>query len=248
MDVFFDLGLHVLVFVDDCQFAQSTLVFFVDAIGKVLQQLFSRDEVSIVVIPDQQVEEGFFYITHVRNPGAAFGLFHDGPPALRMTLFIGVSLVAILIVLSFYRRLAPGEKLSSLALGMILGGAVGNLIDRITRGEVVDFLHFRLWHGYSWPDFNFADIDGDSLASIEITSLEFVGSLQLNGVDITLNQVITRSDIDAGLLTYDHDGSETVSDAFGFSVDDGLGTSSSGSFNIAANGTSERASTPTGPA
>ena len=66
------------------------------------------------------VVEGFFYITHVRNPGAAFGLFTDGPRALRMTLFIGVSLVAIGIVLSFYRRLAPGEKLSSLALGLIL--------------------------------------------------------------------------------------------------------------------------------
>ncbi len=42
-------------------------------------------------------------------------------------------------------------------LGLILGGAIGNLIDRIARGEVVDFLHFRLWNGYSWPDFNFAD-------------------------------------------------------------------------------------------
>ncbi len=121
------------------------------------------------------VLEGFFYITHVRNPGAAFGLFNDGPPVLRMTLFIGVSIVAIGIVLSFFRRLAPGEKLSSLALGLILGGAVGNLIDRVARGEVVDFLHFRLWHGYSWPDFNFADtfiVVGVALLVLELLATE----------------------------------------------------------------------------
>ena len=66
-------------------------------------------------------------------------------------------LLAIGIIVSFFRQLAPGDRLSALALGLILGGAVGNLIDRIWRGEVVDFLHFKLWQGYSWPDFNLAD-------------------------------------------------------------------------------------------
>jgi signal peptidase II len=103
------------------------------------------------------VVEGFFYLTHVRNPGAAFGLFAESDALLRQSFFIGVSFLAIFIILSFFRQLAPGDRLSSLALGLILGGAVGNLIDRITRGEVVDFLHFRLWGGYSWPDFNLAD-------------------------------------------------------------------------------------------
>jgi signal peptidase II len=103
------------------------------------------------------VVEGFFYLTHVRNPGAAFGLFAESDALLRQSFFIGVSFLAIFIILSFFRQLAPGDRLSSLALGLILGGAVGNLFDRITRGEVVDFLHFRLWGGYSWPDFNLAD-------------------------------------------------------------------------------------------
>jgi signal peptidase II len=93
------------------------------------------------------VIEGFFYLTHVRNPGAAFGLFAESDAMLRQFFFI----------LSFFRQLAPGDRLSSLALGLILGGAIGNLFDRIARGEVVDFLHFRLWGGYSWPDFNLAD-------------------------------------------------------------------------------------------
>lgn len=103
------------------------------------------------------VIEGFFYLTHVRNPGAAFGLFTTGPPEFRKLFFVAVSLVAIVLIVSFYRRLAPGDRLSALALGLVLGGAIGNLIDRIRLGEVIDFLHFRLWRGYSWPDFNLAD-------------------------------------------------------------------------------------------
>jgi signal peptidase II len=103
------------------------------------------------------VIDGFFYITHVRNTGAAFGLFADAPQLPRLTFFISVSLVAVGIIISFYRKLSPGDRLAALALGMILGGALGNLVDRIFRQEVVDFLHFRLWRGYSWPDFNIAD-------------------------------------------------------------------------------------------
>ncbi len=121
------------------------------------------------------VIEGFFYITHVRNPGAAFGLFTSSPAHFRVTFFIGVSLVAIFLIFSFFRRLAPGDRLSALALGMILGGAVGNLIDRVFRQEVVDFLHFRLWSGFSWPDFNLADsfiVVGVALLVIELLASE----------------------------------------------------------------------------
>jgi len=74
-----------------------------------------------------------------------------------MIFFISVSLVAVGIIVAFYRKLSPGDRLAALALGLILGGAVGNLIDRIFRQEVIDFLHFRIWRGYSWPDFNVAD-------------------------------------------------------------------------------------------
>ena len=121
------------------------------------------------------VIEGFFYITHVRNPGAAFSTFLSLDPTLRLAFFIGVSLAAIGIIVSFYRKLAPGDRLSALALGLILGGALGNLIDRVTRGEVVDFLHFRLWTGYSWPDFNFADsfiVTGVALLVLELLASE----------------------------------------------------------------------------
>ena len=103
------------------------------------------------------VIDGFFYLTHVRNPGASFGMFADAPAEVRLPLFIGVAIVALWIIISFYRQLAPGDRFTAMTLGLILGGAVGNLTDRVFRGEVVDFLHFRLWSGYQWPDFNFAD-------------------------------------------------------------------------------------------
>ena len=121
------------------------------------------------------VIEDFFYITHARNPGAAFGLFGDAPVAIRLTLFIGITLVALGMVVNFYRKLAPGDRFSALSLGLILGGAVGNLIDRVFRGEVVDFLHFRLWGGYQWPDFNLADsfiVVGVAFLVIELLAAE----------------------------------------------------------------------------
>jgi signal peptidase II len=122
------------------------------------------------------VIDGFFYVTHVRNPGAAFGMLVDANPAYRLPFFIGVSLVAVGIIVSFYRKLAPGDLHAGLTLGLILGGALGNLIDRIFRsGEVVDFLHFRLWTGYSWPDFNIADsaiVVGVALLLLELLASE----------------------------------------------------------------------------
>ena len=121
------------------------------------------------------VIEGFFYLTHVRNTGAAFGLFHDAPVAIRLTFFVGIATVAIGIILQFLYRLAPGDRLSAFALGLILGGAIGNLIDRIRLGEVVDFLHFDLWGGYSWPDFNLADswiVVGVGLLVLELLASE----------------------------------------------------------------------------
>jgi signal peptidase II len=122
-----------------------------------------------------QVVEGFFYLTHVRNTGAAFGLFSGAPEPLRLAFFIVVSLVAVGIILSFFSQLAPGDRLSALSLGLILGGASGNLVDRLHFGEVVDFLHFKLWGGYAWPDFNLADtfiVVGVALLVLELLAHE----------------------------------------------------------------------------
>jgi signal peptidase II len=101
--------------------------------------------------------DGFFYLTHVRNPGAAFSMLAGAPGWFRTYFFPLMTIVALGLVVSMFRQLAPRDRLASFALGFVLGGASGNLLDRFRHGEVVDFLHVKLWGGYSWPDFNFAD-------------------------------------------------------------------------------------------
>jgi signal peptidase II len=122
-----------------------------------------------------EVIPGFFYLTHVRNPGAAFGLFATAPESVRVFLFLGVATVAIAMILSFYWKLAPGDRFSALSLGLILGGACGNLLDRILYREVIDFLHFVLPGGFMWPDFNVADtliVVGVLLLVLELFAVE----------------------------------------------------------------------------
>ena len=99
---------------------------------------------------------GFFNITHVRNPGAAFGFLAAAPPMFRYTFFIVVTVAAILLILHYLRisRIEAPSLVSALAL--ILAGAAGNLIDRVRFGEVVDFLDVYIV-SYHWPAFNVAD-------------------------------------------------------------------------------------------
>lgn len=104
-----------------------------------------------VVIPD------FFNLTHVRNPGGAFSFLATVSPELRQTFFLGTGVLAIGLLLVFLRRLEPDEWLAPTAIGGVLGGAIGNLTDRLVYGEVIDFLDFRLIGGYVWPTFNMAD-------------------------------------------------------------------------------------------
>ncbi len=92
-------------------------------------------------------------LTHLRNTGSAFGLFAN--QAFLLTLGAIVGLLSILL---FYRYLSRFNVLGSfLALGLVFGGAVGNLIDRVRFGYVTDFIDIRLWHGFHWPAFNVAD-------------------------------------------------------------------------------------------
>jgi signal peptidase II len=122
-----------------------------------------------------EVIDGFFDLTHVRNPGAAFGLLSQVPDEWRLVGFAFIAVVALMVLSYFFRDLAPGDRFSALALALILGGAVGNMLDRIFRGEVVDFLHFRLVGGYSWPDFNLADtfiVAGVTALAIELLAAE----------------------------------------------------------------------------
>ncbi len=96
-----------------------------------------------------------FNLTLVFNPGAAFSFLSDAGGWQRMFFIVLTSLIAIGLVI-WLMRLRRGERLTGIALGMILGGALGNLIDRVRLGKVVDFLDFY-WREWHWPAFNVAD-------------------------------------------------------------------------------------------
>lgn len=102
------------------------------------------------------VIDNFFAITHIRNPGVAFGLFADGPSEYKTYLFIGFSIIAIVAILIFFHQTPQENKMVRVALILIFSGAIGNLIDRILYQEVIDFLDF-FYGSYHWPAFNVAD-------------------------------------------------------------------------------------------
>jgi signal peptidase II len=91
-------------------------------------------------------------LVYIGNTGSAFGLF-----ANQAFLLIAISIAALLFILLFLRYLSPATTLSMVSIGLILGGAVGNLIDRLRFGYVTDFIYFRLWGDFHWPAFNIAD-------------------------------------------------------------------------------------------
>jgi signal peptidase II len=102
------------------------------------------------------VIDGFFSLTLVMNPGLAFGMLADTPAGWRwLVALLSIGALAVLAAVGV-RMLPAGGRLTPLALGLIFGGAVGNLIDRARFGAVVDFLDFH-WRGYHWPAFNVAD-------------------------------------------------------------------------------------------
>ena len=102
------------------------------------------------------VIRGHFRFTYVENTGAAWSLFADAPAAVRVPLFVAVSLLAMSFILYFYRQLAPGQRMLRTALALILGGAAGNFVDRLRQGYVVDFVAWS-WRETQWPRFNVAD-------------------------------------------------------------------------------------------
>jgi signal peptidase II len=102
------------------------------------------------------VIEGFFNITYVRNPGAAFSFLADAPAAFRSIFFVTVTSLAILLILYFIVKDTFEDPRMTFGLTMIMSGAVGNLIDRVRLGEVVDFIDLYIG-SYHWPAFNVAD-------------------------------------------------------------------------------------------
>jgi signal peptidase II len=123
-------------------------VFVADQITKgMIERMPTHD--SIQVIPH------LFRLTHIENPGAAFGLFQDSPSQWKIALLIAFSVLALVVVLTLLWR-SNHSRVAGVALALILGGASGNLFDRVLHHSVVDFLLFYVSR-YEWPAFNIAD-------------------------------------------------------------------------------------------
>jgi signal peptidase II len=105
---------------------------------------------SLPVLP------GFFNLTYLTNTGAAFGILAGQHAQWRHVFFVGVALVALVVIVVMYLRLREESFFYELSLGFIAGGAMGNLVDRIRVGSVVDFLDVYIG-SHHWPAFNVAD-------------------------------------------------------------------------------------------
>lgn len=100
---------------------------------------------------------GIFHITYVRNIGAAFGIFRDMPEIFRKLFFLSMPPVAMVVILFMLRSVETRDRWQVFSLSLIFGGAIGNYIDRLRFGYVVDFLDFHYKEVWSYPAFNIAD-------------------------------------------------------------------------------------------
>jgi signal peptidase II len=107
-----------------------------------------------------EVAENFFRLRYAENPGAAWGMFRNLPPHIRGPLFHVVSIGAVILIGYYFTKLSgkdPDEKWALWGLPLVLGGALGNYIDRIARAFVIDFAEAHWYDKASWPSFNVAD-------------------------------------------------------------------------------------------
>ena len=131
-------------------FSWVTVILIADQLTKFIVDQTMPLHHSIPIIED------LFSLTYIRNTGAAFGILSGSAAAFRLPFLLLFSMVAIVFIVLMLHRLPDRETGLITALAFILGGAIGNLIDRIAYGEVIDFLDFY-WSRFHWPAFNLAD-------------------------------------------------------------------------------------------
>jgi len=126
----------------------SIFGIIIDQITKIAVDRSMQLSDSITIV------EHFFHLTYVRNRGAAFSFLSEA--SWRLPFFISVTIVAVIVILVALQKMRDDQRLAHTSLAMIFSGAVGNLIDRIRLGEVIDFLDVH-WYQHHWPAFNVAD-------------------------------------------------------------------------------------------
>ena len=126
-------------------------ILLLDRFSKVaIQRVFEPGDMRSII-------GGFFDIVHVRNTGVAFGMLSGGDSMAKVALLSGFAVVAAVTVVAYSIRTPAGDRMLQVSLALILGGALGNLYDRLNYGYVIDFLYFHAGE-YYWPAFNAADM------------------------------------------------------------------------------------------
>ena len=128
----------------------AAIIVVIDQASKIIVAETIRFHDSITVI------KGLFNLVHVRNKGMAFGLMNRPDANFGFYILVAATIIAVILLIYWLSTLKAGENGLRLGLSLILGGAAGNLIDRIRLGEVIDFLDFYI-STHHWPSFNVAD-------------------------------------------------------------------------------------------
>ncbi len=166
---------------------RSVVLFGVVLIIVGLDQVTKRLVVQTMHLHESiPVVSGFFNLTYIRNPGAAFGIFATTNSTFRLIFFVVSSIFALGLLWTILYRMPSEHWWGHLTVSGIFGGAIGNLIDRLRDGEVVDFLDFHVG-GYHWPAFNVAD----SAISVGVVSLLIIFALDAKK-DRAASETISR--------------------------------------------------------
>jgi signal peptidase II len=131
-------------------YGAAAAIFAIDRLTKLIV------ESRVSFVDTYRVIPGFFDIVHSQNRGVAFGMFNDSTSEWRTTLLVIASVAAVIMVSVMLWNAKKLDRYTLWGFALILGGAAGNVFDRITRGQVTDFLLFYIG-AYQWPTFNMAD-------------------------------------------------------------------------------------------
>lgn len=123
-----------------------------DPEGKLEERTRFRSQPAVTVV------DGYFHLRYVENCGGAFGFLSSRSEKYRRPFFYATSLLATIFLIYLFVRIGPREKVLMVAFSLILGGAIGNVIDRFTLGYVVDFVEWHIRDRARWPTFNIADV------------------------------------------------------------------------------------------
>lgn len=147
----------------------SMLVVALDQLTKFLVLNTMSLNESVPVFPD------LLYLTYIQNPGTAFGFMSNMESLVRIPFFIAATVGATFIVYMYQRLIPPERRFARIALGLVWGGALGNLVDRLLYGKVIDFIEMR-YHEYQWFPYVFNVADSCITIGILYLLIEFITS------------------------------------------------------------------------